>query len=73
LIRIDDQEVDFVKPEDGSDLGITEKGNEENSQHLIAPKTTSETGSPIMGAAVLLVALGSIATVFVVVGHKRTK
>ncbi|WGM90338.1 MAG: hypothetical protein NUK63_04245 [Candidatus Bathyarchaeum tardum] len=72
LTVTDDQEIDFVKPEDGSDLGITQIGNEENSQPLIAPKTIS-TETPTMGAAVLLVALATIASAFVIVGHKKTK
>jgi hypothetical protein len=71
LIGTDDQEVDFVKHDDGSDIGITEIGKEENSQPLIAPKTTTETGSPITAAATLLVALGTIATVFIAISHKN--
>lgn len=69
LIGIDD--LDFVKPEDGSDLGITETGNEEKTQPLIAPKPTAETGSPIMAATALLVALGTIATLFIAIGNKN--
>ncbi|MDG6223699.1 MAG: hypothetical protein QCH99_10620 [Candidatus Bathyarchaeota archaeon] len=70
LPRNGDETSDFVKPEDGSDLGITQVGNEENSQPLIAPKTIS-TETPTMGAAVLLVALATIASAFVIVGHKK--
>ncbi len=73
LIGLDGKEVDFFR-EDGVDPGASETGLEDNYQQpLIAPKTAVETGSPIMAAGALLVALGTIGTVFVAVGHKRTK
>lgn len=71
LIGTDDQELDFVR-EDGVDQGTSETGLEENYQQpLIAPKTTSETGSPITAATALLVVLGIIATVFIAIGNKK--
>ena len=73
LIGTDDQELDFVR-EDSIDKGRSETGLEDNYQQpLIAPKITTETGSPITAGAVLLVILGTIATIFIAVGYKNQK
>ena len=73
FISTDDQPLDLVKPEEDSDLGINLISEQENSQPLIAPKTTSETGSPLVGGAVILGVVGAIGAVFVAVSHKKTK
>jgi len=73
LIGTGDQELDFVR-EDSIDKGRSETGLEDNYQQpLIAPKITTETGSPITAGAVLLVILGTIATIFIAVGYKNQK
>jgi len=71
--RTEDQETDFVKPADNATIGITEVGNEENYQPLIAPNPQTENETRIMGAALLLVAVGTIAAVFIAIGYKKTK
>ena len=67
----EDQDIEYVKPEDDTTIGITEMNDEENYQPLIAPKATTETESPILGVAVLLVALSVIGMAFLV--YKKTR
>jgi hypothetical protein len=59
-------------PKDDTTIGLPEDANEEY-QSLIAPNPTTATETPLLGAAALLVAVGAIATAFIVIGYKKTK
>lgn len=73
ITQTEGDEIVYIKPLEDSTFGITEVDGKESSQALIAPNTQGKNETPIVGVAVLLVALAAIGTVFVAVGHKKTK
>jgi len=73
ITQTEDDEIVYSKPLDDSTIGITEVDSKESSQSLIAPNTKDKNENPIVGAAVLLVALAGIGIVFVAVAHKKIK
>lgn len=73
MTTLEEQDVEYVRPEDDTTIGITEMNDEENYEPLIAPKEETETESPILGTAVLLVCVLSIGLVFVGAVYKKRK
>ena len=71
---IQEEEIEKTIPADDTTIGFPEDTNQENEIPLIAPLEQTEDQTPtILGVAVLAVAVGAIATVFIVVGYKKTK
>jgi hypothetical protein len=71
---IQEEEIEKTIPTDDTTIGLPEDTNPENEIPLIAPLAQKEDQTPtILGAALLAIAVGAIATVFIVVGYKKTK
>ena len=71
---IQEEEIKKTIPADDTTIGLPEDTNQENEIPLIAPLVQTEDQTPtILGVALLAIAVGAIATVFIVVGYKKTK
>lgn len=71
---IREEEIEKTTPVDGTTIGLPEDANQEDEIPLIAPLSQVEDQNPTtVGAVLLFIALGTIATVFIIVGNKKTK
>ena len=71
---IREEEIEKTTPVDDTTIGLPEDENQEDMIPLIAPLSQEENQNPTtLGAVLLAIALGTIATVYIVVDNKKTK
>ena len=71
---IREEEIEKTTPVDDTTIGLPEDENQEDMIPLIAPLSQEENQNPTtLGAVILAIALGTIATVFIIVSNKKTK